>query len=74
MWQPTLPGLDLPRDLPPGRLGDVYQALPPEERTAYLDALHDRSVPAEKLVTALARFDLKVSASLIRTFRRTSPR
>lgn len=72
MWQPTLPGLDLPKDIPPGRLGDIYHALPPEERMPYLDALNDRSIPAERLVAALAeKFDQHVSASLVRTFRRT---
>ena len=74
MWQPPLPGMPEEREIPPGRLGDIYRALPPEERTPYLDALYDRSVPAERLVAALLRFDLKVSASLIRTFRRTSSR
>lgn len=74
MWQPPLPGMSEPRDVPSGRLGEIYKALPPEERTPYLEALHDRRIPAEKLVAALARFDLQVSvsASLIRTFRRTS--
>lgn len=71
MWQPALPGIDPPKGIPPGRLGDIYHALPPEERMPYLDALNDRSIPAEQLVAALARLDQRVSASLIRTHRRT---
>lgn len=74
MWQPTLPGMGESHAVPPGKLGRIYQALPPEERAAYLDALHDRSVPAEHLVAALAQMDQHVSASLIRTFRRVSSR
>lgn len=72
MWQPPLPGMDLPGDVPPGRLGDIYRALPPEERMPYLDALADRTIPAEKLSAALARLGHTASASLIRTHRRAS--
>lgn len=70
MWQPTLPGLDLPKDIPAGRLGDIYNALPPEERGPYMEALHNRSVPAERLSVALARLGHTASPSLIRTHRR----
>lgn len=70
MWQPTLPGLDLPRDIPSGRLGDIYKALPPEERAPYMDALHDRSITAEALSGALAQMGFTASSSLIRTYRR----
>lgn len=72
MWQPALPGLPEAHEIPPGKLGAIYWALPPNERTIYLDTLYDRTVPAEKLVAGLARLDQHVSASLIRTFRRTS--
>jgi len=68
--QPSLPGLEGPDNVPSGRLGDIYEALPPEERAPYLQALHDRAVPAERLVMALARMGHSVSASLIRTYRR----
>lgn len=72
MWQPTLPGMSQSSHLPESpRLRDIYYELPPEERTTYLDALNDRTLPAEKLVQALSRFEIKVSASLIRTHRRT---
>lgn len=70
MTQPSLPGLDPPADIPPGKLGAIYEALPPGEQGPYLKHLRDRSVPAEKLVAALARLDQHVSASLIRTYRR----
>lgn len=70
MWQPMLPGMSRAKDIPPGRLGDIWRALPPEERATYLDALHDRSLPAEKLSAALAQMGQKASPSLIRTFRR----
>lgn len=73
MWQPMLPGMSRAIHLPESpRLRDIYYELPPEERTAYLDALNDRGLPAEKLVQALSRFEIKVSASLIRTHRRTN--
>lgn len=74
MWQPTLPGFEQSVEIPPGRLGDIYWALPPAERGPYLEALADRTIPAEKLVAALARLDQRTSASLVRTYRRTSSR
>lgn len=74
MWQPMLPGMSRAKDIPPGRLGDIWHALPPDERMPYLDALADRNVPAETLSAALARLGQTASPSLIRTHRRTMAR
>lgn len=70
MWQPTFPGMESMSPVPQGKLGDIYNALPPDERLPYMRALNDKTVPAEKLVTILARMGHTVSASLIRTHRR----
>lgn len=70
MHQPSLPGLEDPGPIPAGKLGDIYEALPLEEREPYLLALRDRTVPAEHLSQAVAQLGFQVSPSLIRTHRR----
>lgn len=71
MWQPTLPGLEGLSPVPGGKLGDIYHALPPDERIPYMRALNDKTIPAERLVKLLASMGHTVSASLVRGHRRS---